>query len=46
MLLISSMNMLNAQPEEAKTQIREMEDGAAKAAMGASSSYFCSNLTK
>ena len=46
MLLISSVNMLNAQPAEAKTQTHEMEDGAAKAAMGASSSYFCSNLTK
>ena len=46
MLLISSMNMLNAQPVEAKTQTHEMEDGVSKAAMGASSSYFCSNLTK
>jgi multiple antibiotic resistance protein len=36
LLLISSMNMLNAQPAEAKTQTHEMEDGAAKAAMGAS----------
>ena len=36
LLLISSMNMLNAQPAEAKTQTRELEEGAAKAAMGAS----------
>lgn len=36
LLLISSMNMLNAQPAEAKTQTRELEEGVAKAAMGAS----------
>jgi multiple antibiotic resistance protein len=36
LLLISSMNMLNAQPAEAKPQTRELEEGAAKAAMGAS----------
>ena len=36
LLLISSMNMLNAQPAEAKPSTHEMEDGAAKAAMGAS----------
>ena len=36
LLLISSMNMLNAQPAEAKPQTHEMEDGAEKAAMGAS----------
>ena len=36
LLLISSMNMLNAQPAEAKPQTRELEDGAQKAAMGAS----------
>jgi multiple antibiotic resistance protein len=36
LLLISSMNMLNAQPAEAKPMTHEMEDGAAKAAMGAS----------
>jgi multiple antibiotic resistance protein len=36
LLLISSMNMLNAQPAEAKPQTREFEEGAAKAAMGAS----------
>ncbi|SDN61953.1 MarC family protein [Polaromonas sp. JS666] len=36
LLLISSMNMLNAQPAEAKPQTNEMEDGAAKAARGAS----------
>ena len=36
LLLISAMNMLNAQPAEAKPQTHEMEDGAAKAAMGAS----------
>ena len=36
LLLISSMNMLNAQPAEAKPNTREMEDGAQKAAMGAS----------
>ncbi len=36
LLLISSMNMLNAQPAEAKIQTHELEDGAEKAAMGAS----------
>lgn len=36
LLLISSMNMLNAQPAEAKPNTHEMEDGAEKAAMGAS----------
>lgn len=36
LLLISSMNMLNAQPAEAKPQTNELEDGAAKAARGAS----------
>lgn len=36
LLLISSMNMLNAQPAEAKAQTNEYEDGAEKAAMGAS----------
>jgi multiple antibiotic resistance protein len=36
LLLISSMNMLNAQPAEAKPQTNEMEDGAEKAARGAS----------
>ena len=36
LLLISAMNMLNAQPAEAKPSTHEMEDGAAKAAMGAS----------
>ena len=36
LLLISSLNMLNAQPAEAKPQTHDMEDGAAKAAMGAS----------
>ncbi|MDP1741743.1 MAG: MarC family protein [Polaromonas sp.] len=36
LLLISSMNMLNAQPAEAKAQTNEFEDGAEKAAMGAS----------
>ena len=36
LLLISSMNMLNAQPAEAKPQTNEMEDGAAKVARGAS----------
>ncbi len=36
LLLISSMNMLNAQPAEAKPHTHEMEDGAEKAAMGAS----------
>lgn len=36
LLLISSMNMLNAQPAEAKPQTKELEQGAEKAAMGAS----------
>jgi multiple antibiotic resistance protein len=36
LLLISSMNMLNAQPAEAKPNTNELEDGAQKAAMGAS----------
>ena len=36
LLMISSMNMLNAQPAEAKPTSHELEDGAAKAAMGAS----------
>ena len=36
LLLISSMNMLNAQPAEAKASTHELEDGAEKAAMGAS----------
>ncbi len=36
LLLISSLNMLNAQPAEAKTNSHELEDGAQKAAMGAS----------
>jgi multiple antibiotic resistance protein len=36
LLLISSMNMLNAQPAEAKAHTNEMEDGAEKAARGAS----------
>jgi multiple antibiotic resistance protein len=36
LLLISSMNMLNAQPAEAKAQTRDLEEGAQKAAMGAS----------
>jgi multiple antibiotic resistance protein len=36
LLLISSMNMLNAQPAEAKASTNEMEEGAEKAAMGAS----------
>ncbi|MDP3761389.1 MAG: MarC family protein [Ramlibacter sp.] len=36
LLLISSMNMLNAQPAEAKAHTHEFEDGAEKAAMGAS----------
>jgi multiple antibiotic resistance protein len=36
LLLISSMNMLNAQPAEAKPNTHEMEDGAEKAARGAS----------
>ena len=36
LLLTSALNMLNAQPAEAKPASHEMEDGAAKAAMGAS----------
>ncbi|MEZ0307207.1 MAG: MarC family protein [Ramlibacter sp.] len=36
LLLTSAINMLNAQPAEAKPLTREMEEGAAKAAMGAS----------
>ncbi|MDI1269160.1 MAG: MarC family protein [Polaromonas sp.] len=36
LLLISAMNMLNAQPAEAKPNTHELEDGAEKAAMGAS----------
>jgi multiple antibiotic resistance protein len=36
LLLISSVNMLNAQPAEAKPHTTELEDGAQKAAMGAS----------
>lgn len=36
LLLISAMNMLNAQPAEAKTNTHELEDGAEKAARGAS----------
>ena len=36
LLLISSMNMLNAQPAEAKPHTNDMQDGADKAAMGAS----------
>ena len=36
LLMISSMNMLNAQPAEAKPASHELEDGAEKAAMGAS----------
>ncbi len=36
LLLISAMNMLNAQPAEAKTSNNDLADGAAKAAMGAS----------
>ncbi len=36
LLLISSMNMLNAQPAEAKPNTHELEDGAEKAARGAS----------
>jgi multiple antibiotic resistance protein len=36
LLLISSVNMLNAQPAEAKSNTNELEDGAQKAAMGAS----------
>jgi len=36
LLLTSALNMLNAQPAEAKPASHELEDGAAKAAMGAS----------
>ncbi len=36
LLLTSAINMLNAQPAEAKPNTHEMEEGAAKAAMGAS----------
>jgi len=36
LLLISALNMLNAQPAEAKPLTNEMEEGAEKAAMGAS----------
>ena len=36
LLLMSSLNMLNAQPAEAKPSTHEMEQGAEKAAMGAS----------
>ena len=36
LLLISAMNMLNAQPAEAKAATNELEAGAEKAAMGAS----------
>ena len=36
LLLVGAMNMLNAQPAEAKPTTHEMEDGAEKAAMGAS----------
>ena len=36
LLLTSAMNMLNAQPAEAKSPTSELEDGAEKAAMGAS----------
>jgi multiple antibiotic resistance protein len=36
LLLTSALNMLNAQPAEAKTNTHELEDGAEKAAMGAS----------
>ena len=36
LLLISALNMLNAQPAEAKPASHELEDGAEKAAMGAS----------
>ena len=36
LLLMSSLNMLNAQPAEAKRDTHEMEEGAEKAAMGAS----------
>lgn len=36
LLLISSMNMLNAQPAEVKPNTNELEEGAQKVAMGAS----------
>jgi len=36
LLMTSALNMLNAQPAEAKATTHEMEDGAEKAAMGAS----------
>jgi multiple antibiotic resistance protein len=36
LLLTSALNRLNAQPAEAKTSTHELEDGAEKAAMGAS----------
>ena len=36
LLLTSALNMLNAQPAEAKTSSHELEDGVEKAAMGAS----------
>jgi multiple antibiotic resistance protein len=36
LLLTSALNMLNAQPAEAKTTSHELQDGAEKAAMGAS----------
>ncbi|MBX3585797.1 MAG: MarC family protein [Ramlibacter sp.] len=36
LLLMSALNMLNAQPAEAKPQTNEMEEGAEKAARGAS----------
>ncbi len=36
LLLTSALNMLNAQPAEAKSNTHELEDGAEKAAMGAS----------
>ncbi|HVZ43872.1 MAG TPA: MarC family protein [Ramlibacter sp.] len=36
LLLTSALNMLSAQPAEAKPQTRELQDGAEKAAMGAS----------
>lgn len=36
LLLTGALNMLNAQPAEAKTSTHEMEDGAEKAARGAS----------
>ncbi len=36
LLLTSALNMLNAQPAEAKTSTHELEDGVEKAAMGAS----------